>query len=191
MELKVLIMMRCITITCLLSAVLPVFFFAQGAAGIPASEPRYVNTFYALDSSGKLIDLEHKTATLHAKTKALPGYATVKMLAEITPAQSPVRLEGSAQFVVKGRSSVDPASLYVLRMLKRTKSRREIEMSSGHGTLLGATHSIAEEKIIPLRFHDYGQMSYRIEPESSLEPGEYGFSLRGIAMDFFCFSVNR
>jgi hypothetical protein len=64
------------------------------------AEPQYINSFYSVDSAGKLTELERQDVTaFHTKTRALPGYATVKMLAEFKPGHSSVRLPPGARFL--------------------------------------------------------------------------------------------
>src|ERR1051326_6540577 len=130
-------------------------------------EPQYIDSFYSVDSAGKLTELERQSVTtFHTKTKALPGYATVKMLAEFKPGRSPVRLTADAKFVVKGRAPIDPASRFELRLLKASKDHREFLMTQGHGTLLGGSAtSKLDEGALPVRFEDYGADSYRITPD--------------------------
>jgi hypothetical protein len=157
------------------------------------AEPQYINSFYAVDENGKLIELEHQNVTtFHSKIRPLPGYATVKVLAEFKPAHTTVRLTASAQFVVRGRSSVDPSSRYTLRLLKMSKDHREILMTQAHGTILGGSAtSNLDEGAIPIRFEDYGVNSYRLTPERPLAPGEYALALRGVVTELYCFGVDR
>lgn len=42
--------------------------------------------------NGKLVELERQTVSFRAKARALPGHASVKMIAEFKPSSSPVRL---------------------------------------------------------------------------------------------------
>jgi hypothetical protein len=156
------------------------------------AEPQYVNSFSALDSTGKLIELEHQNVTkFHSKVKPLPGYASVKMSAEFKPAHSSVRLPAVSKFVVLGRSSLDPASLYELRVLKFTKDHREILMSQAHGTVFGASStSNLSDGAIPIRFEEYGTSSYRISTQQPLPPGEYALAIRGAFTDLYCFGVD-
>ena len=156
------------------------------------TEPKYINSFSGVDSNGKLIELERNTVAFHAKTKVLPGYASVKMVAEFKPGKASVRIPANAQFIVRGRSPVDPMSLYQLRVLKSSKDRREIVITQGHGTVFGggATSSM-DEGAIPIRFEEYGSSSYRITPEHPLPPGEYALALRGMGSELYCFGVDR
>jgi hypothetical protein len=164
---------------------------AQNAQDAVA-EPQYINSFSGVDSTGKLIELEHNTVTFHAKTRMLPGYASVKMVAEFKPGRASVRVPATGQFIVRGRSAVDPTSLYQLRELKSFKDRREIAITQGHGSVFGggATSSM-DEGAIPIRFEVYGASSYRITPEHPLPPGEYALALRGMVSDLYCFGVDR
>jgi hypothetical protein len=156
------------------------------------TEPQYINTFFVLDASGKLNSLDHETVTtFRSKVRALPGYATVKSLAEFKPAHASVRLPASAQFVVRGRSSIDPSSIFELRSLKVSKDHREIVMTKAHGTVVGgAATSTLDEGAMPIKFENYGSDSYRITPEQPLVPGEYALSIRGVVTELYCFGVN-
>jgi hypothetical protein len=156
------------------------------------AEPQYINSFAGVDSNGKLIELERDTVAFHAKTKMLPGYASVKMVAEFKPGKASVRMPATAQFIVRGRSPLDPLSRFQLRLLKSSRDRREIMITQGHGSIFGggATSSM-DEGAIPIRFEEYGANSYRITPERPLPPGEYGLVLRGMASDLYCFGVDR
>lgn len=178
--------------------VLVVFFIAMTGTMMAQSppdgvaEPQYINSFAGVESNGKLIELERNTVTFHAKTKVLPGYASVKMVAEFKPGKASVRLPANAQFIVRGRSPVDPMSLYQLRILKTSKDRREILITQGHGTVFGggATSSM-DEGALAIRFEEYGASSYRITPERPLPPGEYALALRGMGSELYCFGVDR
>lgn len=156
------------------------------------AEPQYINSFSGVDSNGKLIELERNTVAFHAKTKVLPGYASVKMVAEFKPGKAPVRMSSSAQFIVRGRSPLDPMSRFQLRVLKSSKDRREILITQGHGSVFGggATSSM-NEGAIPIRFEEYGGNSYRITPEHPLPAGEYALALRGMVSELYCFGVDQ
>jgi hypothetical protein len=151
-----------------------------------------VNSFSALDLSGKLIELEHQSVTkFHSKLKPLPGYASLKMSAEFKPAHSSVRLTAGSTFIVRGRSSLDPASLYELRVLKFTKDHREILVSQAHGTVFGASStSNVDDGAVPTKFEEYGTNSYRISTQQPLAPGEYALAFRGAVTDLYCFGVD-
>jgi len=168
----------------------PVFARAQTPA--MAVEPQFYNSFYALDSAGKLIELDHqKVTTFHAKTKPLPGYASVKVSAEFKPAHTQTRLPGNMQYVVKGRSAVDPSSLYELRSLTVNKDHRELLMTQAHGTLIwGSATSTLDDGVLLVRFAEYGDNSYRITPDKPLPAGEYALALHGNVMDLYCFGVD-
>jgi len=182
------LMARAHLLVCLsLSSVLT-FTKAQTPAPL---EPQFYNSFYALDSAGKLIELDHqKVTTFHAKTKPLPGYASVKVSAEFKPAHAQTSQPGNVQFVVKGRSAVDPSSLYELRSLKINKDHREI-LTQAHGTLIGAPATTTlDEGVLLVRFAEYGDNSYRITPDKPLPAGEYALALHGNVMDLYCFGVD-
>jgi hypothetical protein len=165
---------------------------AQNEQSAPGAEPQYINSFYAVDASGKLIDLERQTVTFHSKVRALPGYASVKMTTEFKPGRSPVRMAATARFIVRGRAPIDPLSRLELRALKGSKDHREFVMTQGHGSILGASAtSNPEEGSVAIRFEEYGASSYRITPDKPLAPGEYALAVRGLASELYCFGVDR
>jgi len=158
-------------------------------AQVQVAEPQYINSFYALTPNGNFIDLEYRNVVLHPKSWAVPGYASVKMVADLKPGQSPIRLSPSAQFVVRGRVDVNPATIYELRLLKGSKSHREFVLSQAHGSIVGGAVN-PEEGAIPIRFEDYGTSSFRIISQQPLAPGEYALMVRGRYSMLFCFGVD-
>jgi len=157
----------------------------------PLAEPQYLNSFYALDSDGKLIELERETVAFHTKTKVLPGYASVKMTTQFKPGQSSVRLGASAKFVVRGRAPIDPLSRFELRALKGSKDHREFVMTQGHGSVFGGSAtSNPSEGAVAIRFEEYGANSYRITPDKPLAAGEYALAVRGLVSELYCFGVD-
>ncbi|HEY6243697.1 MAG TPA: hypothetical protein VIX17_07120 [Pyrinomonadaceae bacterium] len=175
---------------CLSLSCLPAFIRTQAPA--PVAEPQFYNSFYALAPNGNFAELDHqKVTTFHAKAKPLPGSASVKVSAEFKPAHAQTRLPGNVQFVVKGRSAIDPSTLYELRSLKIKKDHREILMTQAHGTLIGGSAtSKLDEGVLLIRFTEYGDNSYRITPDKPLPAGEYALTLHGNVMDLFCFGVD-
>jgi len=164
---------------------------AQNNTSAPIEEPQYINSFYALDATSKLIELERKTVTFRSKMKILPGYASVKMTSEFKPGQSPVRLSSAVQFVVRGRLPIDPQSRFELRVLKASKTRRELAMTTAHGSVFGGSAtSNPEEGAIPIRFEEYDSSSYRITPERPLVRGEYALTGRGFVSELYCFGID-
>jgi hypothetical protein len=186
----------CLSLTLLvaLSLLGPVAAHTNQQQPKTVTEPQYINSFYSVDSAGILTELERQSvSTFHTKTRALPGYATVKMLAEFKPGHSSVRLSPDARFLVKGRiPSIDPASRFELRLLKASKDHREILMTQGHATLLsGSATSKLDEGALPVRFEEYGADSYRITPMQPLAAGEYALGSPGFVTQLFCFGVDR
>lgn len=162
---------------------------AQNKSGAYIAEPQYINTFYALTPNGNFIDLEYRNVMLHPKSWAVPGYASVKTVADLKPGQSPIRLPASAQFVVRGRTNVNPATIYELRLLKASKSHREFVLSQAHGSIVGGAVN-PEEGAIPIRFEQYGGSSFHIIPQQPLASGEYALVVRGRYSQLFCFGVD-
>jgi hypothetical protein len=183
-------MTRALSLIFLSLALQPALAKAQTPA--TAVEPKFYNSFYAVDATGKLLELDHqKVTTFHANTKPLPGFASVKVSAEFKPAHAQTRLSPDAQFVVKGRSAVDPSSLYELRALKVAKGHREILMSQAHGTIVGGSVTRKlEEDVLLVRFEEYGENSYRIKPGKPLVPGEYALAVKENITDLYCFGVD-
>lgn len=153
------------------------------------AEPQYIDSFYALTLNGNLVDLEYRNVILHPKSWAVPGYASVKTVADFEPAQSPIRLAASAQFVVRGRVHVNPATIYDLRLLKGSKSHREFVLTQAHGSIVGGAVN-PEEGAVPIRFEEYGSSSFRIIPQQPLAPGEYALVVRGRYSQLYCFGVD-
>jgi hypothetical protein len=162
---------------------------AQNNPPAYVTEPQYINSFYALTPNGNFVDLEYENVVLHPKSWAVPGYASVKTVADFEPGQSPIRLPASAQFVVRGRTNVNPATIYELRLLKGSKSHREFVMSQAHGSIVGGAVN-PEEGAIPIRFEEYGTSSFRIIPQQPLVPGEYALMVRGRYSQLYCFGVD-
>lgn len=164
---------------------------AQTIAEGSVTEPEYVDIFYALDAGGKLLDLERATVTYRSKVNAVPGYASVKMIAKFKPLHAPVRVLGTANFIVRGHEHVDPASVYELRLVRVAKSHREFVTTQGHGSIFtGAKMENLEEQAVPVRFEHQGANSYRIVPESPLPRGEYALLVRGKPSELYCFGVD-
>jgi hypothetical protein len=155
------------------------------------AEPQYVNSFYGLDTGGGLIELERQMVTFRSKMKAFPGYASVKLTTQFKPGRSPVRLPSNAQFIVRGRSPVDPVFRYELHPLKGSKDHREFVLTQSHGSIVGGGSTGPDEGAVPLRFEEYGTNSYRITPAQPLAPGEYALATRGRVSELFCFGVDQ
>ncbi len=162
---------------------------ARSAPAPPVSEPQYINSFFAADAEGKLIELERKIVAFHTKIKVLlPGYASVKWTTEFKPGRSPVRLAATMQYIVRGRTPMGPLSQFELRALKAAKDHREFVMTQAHGSIISG--SAAPVGVVPIRFEEYGASSYRITPDKPLEPGEYAFMVRGLGTELYCFGVD-
>jgi len=165
---------------------------AQEIRSSPTSEPKYINSFYAVDMDGKLIELERQTVTFKTKMKVLPGYASVKTTTQFKPGSSSVRLPADAKFIVRGRAPIDPVSRFELRALKASKDHREFVMTQGHSSVFGGSAtSNPSEGAVGIRFEEYGASSYRITPDRPLAPGEYALAMRGLVSELYCFGVDR
>jgi hypothetical protein len=161
---------------------------AQNNSNAYVPEPQYINSFYALTPNGNFIDLEYRNVVLRPKSWAVPGYASFKTVADFEPSQSPIRLPATAQFAIRGRANVNPATIYELRLLKGSKSHREFVLSQAHGSIVGGAVN-PEEGAISIRFEQYGGSSFRIIPQQPLAPGEYALVVRGRYSQLYCFGV--
>ena len=168
------------------------------AAALQTPEPQYNDVFFALDSSaGKLVPLERQTSTIKGKPKFL-GYGGIKVSSQFKPGNSPVRFKSGDQleFIVRSAlatvSTVDPATMYVLRVLKKKGDSRELVMTESHGPLaLGGTTSNLAEGVLPVNFEKFGEHSLKIVSQNPIPPGEYALSHRSGMMDIFCFGVDH
>jgi hypothetical protein len=155
-------------------------------------EPAFNDVFYGL-AAGKLIDLERQAATIHGKAK-YGGFGGIKVASQFSPAKSPIRVTGDGAFIVRSAMAamaVDPNSIYVLRVLAKRGSKRELVMVESHGPLaLGGTDSRLAEGVVPVHFERYGDNSLRITSEKPLPAGEYALSKRAGLVDVFCFGVD-
>jgi hypothetical protein len=163
---------------------------AFGAVAI--TEPAFNDVFFALNSSGGLVPLERQSATIEGHAK-FGGYGGIKVSSQFEPARSPVRFAVHPQFIVRSfaaGASIDPDTLYVLRVLREGSHKRELVMTESHGPLaLGGTTSNLAEGIVPVTFEKIGQYSLKISP-GALPPGEYALSKRFGMADLFCFGID-
>jgi hypothetical protein len=90
-------------------------------------------------------------------------YGGIKVSSQFKPAKSPVRLKSGVhlEFVVRSSiaalSTIDPATLYVLRNLTRKGDKRELIITESHGPMaLGGTTSNLAEGVIPVSFESFG-----------------------------------
>jgi hypothetical protein len=165
---------------------------AVGSAAPP--EPQYLNTFMAV-AGDKAINLERQTVTIKAKVK-FGGFGGAKATSEFKPGKSPVRFHAGEpiSFVVRSAAAgttIDPNTLYVLRVLKSKSHSRELTMMDSHGpfAMAGVSANLAEG-VIPIQFEPFGEYSLKASPVNPLAPGEYAFSFRNGLLDLFCFGVD-
>lgn len=179
-------------------ALVILFSLCVAAKGQQVPEPQYNDVFAAFDASAlKLIPLERQTATIQGKAK-FGGYGGIKLSSQFKPGKSPVRFRSSdrPQFVVRSiasaSASIDPTTLYVLRILRGKGDKRELVMTESHGPLgLGGATSNLAEGVRPVTFERFGEHSLKIMSEEPLPPGEYALSRRFGMTDLFCFGVDK
>ncbi len=156
-------------------------------------EPEYINSFFLLDADGSLKPLEHQTAGMHHKIKAL-GYGGGEMSYTVQSNHSPVRIAAGtpiAIIVKLENHDADPANLVELFTLKVGKSDRELVVAKHH--FLGSTKMGAQDKEVALEFAKYGQSSVKITTSAPLPPGEYAMGISAGAMgsrQAYCFGVD-
>jgi len=156
------------------------------------SEPEFAGVFYKLDS-GKLIPLEREAATITGKARGFI-VMSVKAVLAVPGGRSPVRFRAGEplDFVVRSRfatSAVDPTAMYWLRKLAAKGDNRELLVTAGHATPVGAfMKTTLTEGVLPVEFARYGSSSYRMTTPA-LPPGEYAVS-RAYSQAVFCFGVD-
>ncbi len=163
-------------------------------AAAVAAEPQYNNSFAALDASGGLVPLEKQTATIHAGVKAF-GYGGFKASTEFKPAQSPTRFKSADRtaFVVRSPlpDTVDPNTIYVLRVLKGKSNRRELIITETRFMMIGGMNHNLAEGVQRVTFERFGEHSLKITSDEPLPPGEYALSIRQGMLDLFCFGIDK
>lgn len=171
-----------------LSAVVGGLSFAQ------VMEPGTNGVFFGM-AGGTFVPLEGQTLTIHGQAK-FGGFGGIKVTGQFKPAKSPVRFQShDAVFAVRAFpswSAVDPDTLYVLRALKASGSKRELVIVESHGALgLAGTDANLAGGVIAVRFERLGESSLKITPDRPLPPGEYALSRRSALTDLFCFGVDK
>jgi hypothetical protein len=159
---------------------------------VAPSEPEFADVFFQLEA-GKLIPLERQTATIQGKASGFIVMSS-KAASEFPGAKSPIRLHSgqALDFVVRSAlaaSTVDPATLYVLRKLDSKKKSRELIFMAGHFTPVGGSAKTnLAQGVLPVTFARYGASSIRMT-SAPLPPGEYAVS-QIYAQTVFCFGVD-
>lgn len=166
----------------------------KGAAQNPqtAAEPEFQDVFYHLEA-GKLVPLERQTGIVKGKAS---GFIVMSMKAvyDYPGGKSSVRVRSGErlEFVVRSfaaKIDVDPNTQYRLRKLESKKDKRELVVSAGHASPVGASMKTDLARgILPVTFSRYGNASYKLTTES-LPPGEYALS-REYVQTVFCFGVD-
>jgi hypothetical protein len=139
-------------------------------------EPEFSDVFARLDQ-GKLIDLERQPITIKGKASGFI-VMNIKTTARLPEGKSPVRFKAgeTLDFIVRSAlamGSVDPSMFYCLRKLDAKKDHRELTITGGRVTPLGASISTNyQEGTLPIIFKKYGTTSYEVST-AGLEPGEY------------------
>ena len=151
-----------------------------GAQDKPLPVPTFDGVFYRYDRlAGTLVDLEHQTAAVASKPKAL-GFGGYKAFFYLRGARSPVRFKTNnpSEFIVSLPPRTDPHTIQFF-VLRQGKNRRElVEQESNRPSPLGVgqSHNIMDQSEVPFEIQKYGESSYRLIPSKPLAPGEYSFS---------------
>lgn len=138
--------------------------------------PEFVNQPYYFDKDGnRLIALEHQTATLVKKKKAL-GLKGSKQSLQLTAATAKVRFTAKKEivfFIRTGGDVIDVTSFMKLYRFAPADERREVTVNTKEGML--NDNEDQKGKQISLSLKMITKDTYRIELPEQLEAGEYGF----------------
>ncbi len=164
-----------------------------GSLGAQTPEPEYNDVFYRLEN-GKLLPLERQAPRgIKGSAHSFLVVITVKGYAVLQGGRSPVRFHAGEplEFIVHSQLQsilgTDPATMYVLRRLNSHRKTRDIELSSGHASLIGAATMGVPAETLPLDFVRYGEGSFRVSA-GNLPPGEY--ALGRTYGTVYCFGVD-
>jgi len=155
-----------------LMGLLPCIGLAQNVPTQPA-EPETIGIVYYLDSANnKLVPLpiEEYKAVGHAKGLGFGGATGVLVLEGAAAAVRIPATDGLAMVVRV--SSPEAAKLYLFTSKKKTREAELARVGFG-GT------SVKQSTGIPLLVTKYGESSFKLTPESRLEPGEYAIEIPG------------
>ena len=105
-------------------------------------EPEVADIFFRLDQN-KLVPLERQSAAIRGGAHGFI-VMSIKSASEFPGAKSPVRFKRGEplEFVVRSAirvSLVDPNTIYCLRKLNGKKKTRELLITSGHASPIGAS----------------------------------------------------
>lgn len=154
-------------------------------------EPEYANQFDIVTSEGKLVPLERQTSKIEAKAG---GFIAVKSTVKhvVPGAQSPVRAEPAAQFVVRLHvGDMDPATVIHLYKLDKDKSSRSVVVASTSVTpFAGVKSGAVEPNTIAVAVEKYGESSFKVTPSQPLAPGEYALVTTMSGQNEDCFGVD-
>jgi hypothetical protein len=175
-------------LSCLLILYISQPLIAQDIKHTPETE--YIGLFAALDSSGKLIDLERQTPEDKIKVKAM-GFGGGEGFIQMKGETSPVRFKAlqKIEFVVRVSSQqIDPVSIIQFFRMESKKGVRRLSISKV-GIMAVGSKSTVNQNAISFNAAKYGESSFRIVPASLLLPGEYCLSGPG-NKDGFCFGID-
>ncbi len=153
-------------------------------------EPEYANSVFLLESDGTLKPLERQTPSAGVKIKAM-GFGGGSSSMVFNGAKSPVRISADQKpkFIVRlAAGDVDPSTLIQFFALKPTKDKRELQVGKA-GFMARGAKTTMNDTAIPFSVTKYGNSSFKVIPNSSLEPGEYALSTT-TSQDGYCFGVD-
>jgi hypothetical protein len=150
------------------------------------SEPDAPEVFFRLDGT-KLVALERQNPPFKIKARGFIVVAS-SMSAQLKGGKSPIRVAAGQVDLVIRTAATDPQSIFVLRRLDAKKDSRQIVVSRGHVTPVGATFdSNNSGSSMPVEFARYGQGS--VKASAKLPAGEYAIG-RPMGPALFCFGVD-
>ncbi len=156
-------------------------------------EPEYANSFFLLESGGRLKPLEREPVGVSGKGRVLV-FGSSGVSYEIQNDHSPIRVEIGAplEIVLKLENrEVDPATIVLLYPLKIVKGKRQL-LISGARFMASHTKSDLQSKQLQMVFTKYGQASLKITPASPLGPGEYAIAVQTHEQQptAYCFGID-
>jgi len=165
---------------------------AQDAAKV--QEPDYANSFFYLDTAGKMQPLEREPVGVGSKVHAL-GFGGADASYQVKNPHSTVRFAAGAPIAIIVKledTKVDPANVVVLYPLQVNKDHRQL-MITKVGFMGMHAKSDMQDKQMQLNFAKYGQESTKVTMAAPLAPGEYAIAVQptpGQQTIAYCFGID-
>lgn len=161
-----------------------------GLAGqdYPVAEPHVTGVFFYLDQDTEgLIALQPQPARQVTRKKGRFGAGSETVLT-MPGAKSTVRLPSGkpAVFVFAVEPGTDPTRIAQVFQMERKGDTREILISETSG---GRTMNAMSKSMLRFRISRYGKLSFKLQMEGPLIPGEYALSWT-TSQTGYCFGVD-